>query len=126
MSKHIRYGFGSVRPYIHGPVALVDFIKQVFCAVELERHEFGSESYHVELQIGDSVVALEAGVLPEGVAAWTNSIYVYVENVDSVYDKAIQLDAEPIAAPVDKPYKERQAGFRDAAGNTWWVGSYQA
>ncbi len=122
MSKHIRHGIGSVRPYIHGPVALTEFIKQVFGAVELERHEFGPESFHVELQVGDSVVALEAGELPEGVAAWTNSIYVYVENVDTVYEQAILLDAESILVPVDKPYMERQAGFRDAAGKKYMVG----
>ena len=124
MNKHIRHGVGSVRPYIHGPVTLIDFIKQVFGAVELERHEFDSESFHVELQIGDSVIALEAGKLPENVTAWTSSVYVYVENVDATYKKAMQLKAESIAAPVDKPYMERQAGFRDAAGNTWWVGTY--
>lgn len=126
MNKHIRHGVGSVRPYLHGPVALVDFLKQVFGAVELERHEFDSESFHAELQIGDSVIALEAGKLPDGVAAWKNSVYVYVEDVDACYQKAMTLQAESIAAPVDKPYMERQAGFRDTAGNTWWVGTYKS
>ena len=29
-----------------------------------------------------------------------------------------------IASPADKPHQERQAGLRDAAGNTWWIATY--
>ena len=32
--------------------------------------------------------------------------------------------AKLIAQVQDKPYQERQAGFRDAAGNCWWVATY--
>jgi PhnB protein len=125
MNDHIRHGVGSVRPYIHGPVSLLDFVKAVFGAEELERHEFGPESFHVEVRIGDSVMAIEAGDLPPDIAPWTNSIYVYVPDVDRIYRQAIALGAESISQPVDKPYQERQAGFRDSAGNTWWVGTFK-
>ncbi|NND01019.1 MAG: hypothetical protein HKN85_12630 [Gammaproteobacteria bacterium] len=124
MSNHLRHGFGSVRPYLHGPVPLIDFIKQVFGASELERHEFGPDSFHVELQVGDSIIVVEAGELPEDVQVWTNTIYVYVDDVDTTYEKAIQLNARSISPPVDKPYSERQAGFYDAAENTWWISTY--
>lgn len=124
MTNHIRHGIGSVRPYIHGPTSLLPFLAEVFGARELERHDFGPESFHAELCIGDSVVAIEAGTLPPGVDAWTNAVYVYVEDVDAAYSRAVHLGAESIAEPTDKPYQERQAGFRDVAGNTWWVGTY--
>jgi len=123
--KHIRHGFGSVRPYIHGPVAILDFIRQTFGTVELERHEFGPESFHVEMQIGDSVIVVEAGDLPPDVTAWSGTIYVYVEDVDSVYSRALKLGAKPLAPLEDKPYDERQGGFVDLAGNTWWVATYR-
>lgn len=32
--------------------------------------------------------------------------------------------ASVIAKPEDKPYGERQCGFTDAGGNTWWVSTY--
>lgn len=126
MTSHIRHGIGSVRPYLHGPLEILDFLKNVFGAAEIERHEFGPESFHVELKIGDSVIAVEAGALPPDVPAWSNSVYVYVEDADAVYEKAIALGAECIAPPADKPYEERQAGFRDMAANVWWIGTYQA
>lgn len=126
MANHVRHGVGSVRPYVHGPASMVEFVVAVFDASELERYEFGPESFHVELKIGDSVLVLEAGKLPTDVEAWTNSVYVYVPDVDAAYNKAMQLGATSISAPVDKPYQERQAGFRDAAGNTWWIARYRA
>jgi PhnB protein len=123
--RHVRHGFGAVRPYVHGPVALLDFVKETFGATELERHEFGPDSYHVELRIGDSVLVIEAGDLPGDVPAWTNSIYVYVDDVDAVFAQALTLGATSIAEITDKPYDERQGGFRDMAGNVWWVSTFK-
>ena len=124
-APHIRHGLGAVRPYLHGPVSLVDFLVDVLGAVELERHEFGPESFHVQLRIGDSMIALEAGSLSGESRPWTNSVYVYVEDVDTVYREALQRGATSISEPADMPYDERQAGFRDVAGNTWWVSRHQ-
>jgi PhnB protein len=122
--RHVRHGLGSVRPYIRGPVQLLDFVKTAFNAVELERYEFGPESFHVDMQIGDSVVVIEAGELPGDTLPWTCSIYVYVADVDTVYDFAMNLGARSISPPTDKPYQERQVGFIDAAGNTWWIATF--
>jgi len=122
--KHVRHGIGTVRAYIHGPLELPDFLKQTFEAVEIERHEFDPSSFHVEMQIGDSVIVIEAGVLPPDTPAWTNTLYVYVTDVDSVFERAVSLGAKAIAAPEDKPYQERQAAFRDSAGNLWWIATY--
>jgi uncharacterized glyoxalase superfamily protein PhnB len=125
MSDYIRHGRGNVRPYLCGPVSLVDFVKAVFEARELERFEFAPESFHGEYQIGDSLLVIEAGELPADIRPWTNTVYVYVPDVDETYRRAMERGAESIAEPVDKPYQERQAGFRDEAGNTWWVGSFK-
>jgi PhnB protein len=123
--KHVRHGIGTVRPYIYGPVDLPEFVQRTFDAVELERHEFGPRSFHVEMQIGDSVLVIEAGDLPPNLSPWVGAIYVYVEDVDAVYGRALKLGAKSLAQPDDKPYQERQAGFLDAAGNTWWIATYR-
>lgn len=122
--SYVRHGRGAVRPYIHGPSVLPEFIKEVFGATELERHEFGANSFHVELQIEDAVIAIEAGELPDNVQPWINTIYVYVKDVDSVFRKALELGAEPVSQVEEKPYQERQAAFRDSGGNIWWVAKY--
>lgn len=124
VASHIRHGRGSVRPYVHGPVGLPEFVSAVFQGVELERHEFGPQSFHVEMQVGDSVLVIEAGELPAGIKPWQSAVYVYVEDVDAVFARAVEFGANVLAPVEDKPYQERQGGFLDAAGNTWWVTTY--
>jgi PhnB protein len=121
--KHVRHGIGSVRPYVHGHLALWDLVRDAFGAVELERHEFGPKSFHIEAQVGDSVIVLETGDPPHAEAG-PCSIYVYVADVDLAYRRALGIGATSIAAPQDKPYQERQAGVRDSFGNVWWISTY--
>jgi PhnB protein len=116
---------GTVRPYLYGNVDLIEFVQQVFGAVELERFAFGPRCFHVEAAIGDSVVVLEVGDPPPAIAA-PASIYVYVPDVDAAYGRALEAGAEEIAPPEDKPYDERAAGVKDSFGNTWWIATYQA
>jgi PhnB protein len=122
--SHVRHGAGSVRPYVHGHLGLWDMVKAAFDAVEIERHEFSANSFHIEAQIGDSMIALETGdpPHPEGAAG---EIYVYVPDVDVAFRKALERGAVSIAEPEDKPYNERVAGVRDAFGNKWWISTYQ-
>jgi PhnB protein len=81
------------------------------------------EEYHLEIKIGDSVIVLETGGNFEN--ANRNSIYVYVEDVDATYQKAIKAGAISVDAPIDKPYQERNAGVKDAFGNTWYISTYK-
>jgi PhnB protein len=120
---HVRHGFGAVRPYVHGHLSLWDLVREAFGAVEIERHAFGPVSFHIEARIGDAVVVLETGDPPHP-SATPGSIYVYVPDADVAYARALALGATSIAPPTDKPYLERQAGVRDAFGNTWWISTY--
>ena len=123
-NTHVRHGFGTVRPYLYGPYELPAFLVAVFDAREIERHEApGRRAAHVELAIGDSMLVVEAGEMPPEVNPTEASVYVYVDDVDAVYRRALDAGAEPITAPEDKPYGERGCGFR-ACGNTWWVATH--
>jgi len=124
-ASYVRHGVGTVRPYLDGTVDLIEFVEQVFGAVELERFAFGLNCLHVEAAIGDSVVVLEVGDPPPEIAA-PASIYVYVPDVDAAYGRALETGAEEISPPEDKPYDERAAGVKDSFGNTWWIATYQA
>ena len=125
-NAHVRHGFGAVRPYVHGGMELFDLVRAAFGAEEIERHEFGPDSVHLEVKIGDSVIVLELGELPPDVTPWTNSTYIYVEDVDAAYARALNAGAVSVSAPEDKPYAERAAGVRDRSGNTWWLATYRA
>jgi PhnB protein len=122
---HIRHGIGSVRPYLYGHLDLPEFVKKVFGAEELERLPVGRKGVHVESRIGDSTVVIEAGEHPPERLQLRSSIYVYVEDVDAAYKRALELGATSIDPPQDKPYQERACGVKDSFGNTWYIATYR-
>lgn len=122
--EYIRHGFGAMRPYLYGHLDLPEFVKLAFGAVELERVG-DDKGFHVESRIGDSVVVMETGEFPPTATPTPASIYVYVEDVDAVYKRALECGAAPLAEPEDKPYEERSAGVRDTFGNIWWISTFK-
>src|ERR1700694_2761993 len=96
-NKHIRHGKGTVRPFLYGRLDLLDFVKNVFGGVELERNVMPG-GFHVETQIGDAVVVM-AAMEPPYPDATLASVYVYVDNVDAVYARAIAAGAQAPCEP---------------------------
>ena len=121
-SRHIRNRIGAVRPFIYGRLDLLDFVKQVFGAGELERNKIDN-GFHVQAQIGDSVLVLSA-MEPPYAEATRASIYVYVDDVDATYERAIAAGASSLGKPTERPFQERMAGVKDAFGNIWYLAKY--
>ena len=121
----VRPGFGKSRPYLYGSAGLLEFVRQVFGAVEWDRIDLGPGSVRVDAYISDSMLALEMTDSPPA-SAVPASVFVYVRDVDATYKRALNNGAEDIAPPEDKPYGERAAAVRDAFGNTWRIATYQA
>lgn len=99
---------------------MIDFLCETFAAVETERITRPDGSIgHVELQIGDSILMLsEAGAeFPAGRSAH----YVFVEDVDSTYERALGAGGSSLRPPSNQFYGNREAGIRDALGNIWWI-----
>jgi len=124
-ATYVRHGMGTVRAYVYGGSALVEFVQEVFGAVELERYAIPRQGFHVEAAIGDSVIVMEVNDPPPAKAP-AASIHVYVPDVDAAYGRALEMGAEEVAPPEDKPHDERSAVVRDDFGNTWWIATYDA
>lgn len=122
--RHIRHGLGAVRPYLYGHLDLPEFVKHVFGAVELERIQ-DEKGSHIEARIEDSVLVMETGEFPPDVTPTRASVYVYVEDVDKAYKRALELGAKSVSEPEDKPYEERGAGVQDSFGNIWWIATHR-
>lgn len=107
-------------PYLVLPNAgnFTAFMKLVFGAVEqlLVPRENGG-IMHGELRIGDSVIMFADTT--EQFGAKPASLFIYVENVDDVYEKALDAGAVSIMVPSKKEYGYT-CGFSDAFGNDWW------
>jgi PhnB protein len=120
---HVRHGFGTVRPYIYGPLSVANFVRETFDAVEMEKHAFSATAFHIEARIGDSALVLEVSDPPHA-GARPASVYVYVTDVDACYARALSCGCKTVSEPTDKPYQERSCGVSDAFGNIWYIATY--
>ncbi len=124
-SAKIREGFRTVTPYVvvSDVHEEIDFIKKVFGA-EGKVYGLGSQGgFHSEFRIGDSMLMIGGG--GKG-SQWQGTpvpavFHLYVENVDGVYQQAMQAGAVSLMPPADMEYGERSAGIEDVGGNHWYI-----
>jgi PhnB protein len=116
--------YGTVTPYLVVPDAEGElaFLKTAFGATEqmCERTE-NNKVMHAEIRIGNSLIMM--GQANEHWKALSGALYLWVPNVDEVYNQALVAGATSLSAPEDKPYGHRNAGVVDSCGITWWLGS---
>jgi len=75
-----------------------------------------------EIRIGDSVL-LVSGIAER--AAMGAFLYVYVEDTDATYRRAIAAGAHSIEAPAIMTYGDRRAMVEDRWGNTWQIATFR-
>jgi PhnB protein len=118
-------GLHSVNPYLHPLRAepLIGFLKRAFNAQEVAKYASpDGVVHHAVVRVGDSVVEMgEAHGKYENVRAM---FYLYVPNVDDVYRQAVAAGAISFQEPADQFYGDRNAGVRDAFGNTWYIATH--
>jgi len=51
-------------------------------------------------------------------------LYVYVEDTDKTYRRALEAGALAIEKPVDMPYGDRRATVQDPWGNIWQIATH--
>ncbi len=102
---------------------MIDFLKQAFDAEETERmaRPDGTIS-HAEVRIGDSIVMM--GEPTDRTETQPGHLYVYVDNTDATYQRALKAGAVSLMEPIDQFYGDRNAGVKDAFGNTWWIATH--
>jgi PhnB protein len=119
---HVPTGLGTVTPFLHprGAPALIEFMKQAFAAEELAIHRGPEDTIvHAMVRVGGSVI--EMG---EAHAEWgpmPTMFYLYVDDVDAWYRRALAAGATSEEAPALQPYGERRAAVRDAHDNQWYL-----
>ncbi|MEW6733941.1 MAG: VOC family protein [Acidobacteriota bacterium] len=115
-------GYHTVTPYltVQGVAKLIEFVKQAFEAKEIERiTQSDGTITHAEVRIGDSVVMM--GEAKDPTAAMPSGIYLYVNDTDATYERALQAGATSLMQPTDTFYGDRNAGAKDPCGNHWWI-----
>ena len=109
---------------MRGAGGLIDFLKRGFGAQEMQvmRGADGTVG-HASVRIGDSAVMMgEAGERWTPVPAM---LYLYVEDADATWRRALDAGATSIREPVDEFYGDRVAAVADGWGNQWWIATHR-
>jgi len=132
--KPIPEGYHSITPYliVRGAAEAIEFYKNAFGATELFRFPApGGRIGHAEIKIGDSPIMLadefaEMGYHgPEKLGGSPVSIMLYVEDVDTVFNRAVDAGASVKEALQDKFYGDRTATLTDPFGHRWHVSTHK-
>jgi PhnB protein len=108
-------GFHAVTPrmVVADAEAAVEFLRMVFDA---------SGDVHpdrpAEIRIGDSLVMVTSAGEREAFPAF---LYVYVDDADGAYRRALDAGALSVEEPLDTPYGDRRAMVRDRFGNVFQI-----
>ena len=95
---------------------LVEFLRQVFGATGDYRPDRPSV-----VKIGDSMVMVSDAGIRDPMPAF---LYVYVDDTDGTYRRALQAGARSLEEPLDVPYGDRRGMVQDEWGNTWQIATY--
>lgn len=109
----------TVMPYLmlYNAKAFIDFVENVFEAKLLFNLIADHQKFsHAEIKIGNSTI-----MFSEATTQWpaqTANLFVYVENADKTYIRAIKLGSSILTEIEDKDYG-RTCGVADSFGNVW-------
>ena len=117
-SQKIPEGWHAVTPrlVVHEAQRLVQFVKHVFGA----RGDYESDRPSV-ISIGDSIMMISDAGIRNPIPAF---LYVYVDNTDEAYWRAVHAVARSLEEPQDMPYGDRRAMVADEWGNTWQIATH--
>ena len=120
--KPIPEGFHTITPYlvVNDAAGLIEFLKNAFDAsvIRILIHENGKVG-NAELKIGTSMIMVADGSAES--RQMPLNAYLYVEDVDAVYEKAVAAGGNSLMAPVNMFYGDRNCGVQDKWGNCWWI-----
>lgn len=131
--KRVPEGYHTATPYL--------IVKDATRAIDFYKRALGAEVLfcvadprgvvrHAEFKIGDSPFMISdenlefpdwKGPLSRGGA--TMHIYLYVEDCDGLFKRAVEAGARPMQQLSDKPYGDRTGTIVDPFGHVWYVAS---
>ena len=131
--KAIPDGYPRVTPYlaVDGASAAIEFYKKVFGAQERMRMPGPDGKIgHAELNFGDSLIMLADEFpdmehrSPKSLGGTPVTISVYVDNVDDVFERAVEEGATELRAVENQFYGDRSGQFEDPFGHRWSVATH--
>jgi PhnB protein len=134
MANPIPEGFNSITPVFvyKDSRKAIDFYKQAFGAQELlvMPGPDGNGVMHAQLKIGNSIIMLGDEVPQmscksvETLGGSPVNIYLYVENVDQAFRRALEAGAQSLEAVEDMFWGDRAGTVQDLFGYRWTLATH--
>ncbi|MDE1765788.1 MAG: VOC family protein [Thaumarchaeota archaeon] len=131
MTKPIPDGYHSVTPtlIIKGASDAIEFYKKAFDAKETHRFlgPDGKSIMHATIIIGDSPIMLSDEMpemeclSPKSTGNSSSGIYLYVNDADSTFNKAVSAGAKPMMPMMDGFWGDRIGSITDPFGHRWMI-----
>jgi PhnB protein len=118
-------GYHTVTPYLVVDKAhdLIDFIKNAFDGkVNFIAKRDDGGIMHATVSIGDSTIMISDTM--DGMQPQTSMLYLYLEDADAVFRKAVNAKATSIREPATEFYGDRAGAVKDQWGNMWWIATH--
>ena len=123
--------YPRVMPYLYyeDAAAALDFLAGAFGFTEkVKMTDDSGNVAHAEVTLGDGVIMLGTPSAdyknPKNLGAKTQSIYLYVDDVDAHYERAKAAGGKITQEPEDKFYGDRNFGVEDPEGHEWFFGTH--
>jgi PhnB protein len=132
--KKIPEGYHSITPalIVKNGDAAIEFYKKGFGAEERSRMKSpDGRVAHAELKLGDSVFMLSDEYpemkchSPNSIGGSPVSMYVYVEDVDALFDKAVSAGAKVLDPVKDQFWGDRHGRLEDPFGHLWSIATHK-
>ena len=124
-------GYHTLTPelMLENAAQTIDWYKKALGVEELNRF-VGPDGkiMHAELKVGNSrfmvgeVMAGHKG--PKALGGSPASMWLYVENSDAVFNKAVSAGGKVQMPMADQFWGDRAGSFIDPAGYVWWVATH--
>lgn len=118
-------GYHTVTPCIavKDAAGFIEFLSRVFDAKEGERMDRpDGRIMHSEVRVGDSAIMISEAC--DEMGAMPASLYLYVENADKTFNRAVEAGASTVMEPADMFWGDRLSSVRDAWGNQWSISTH--
>jgi PhnB protein len=120
-------GYHTVTPslVVRDAAKALEFYRKAFGAQETLRMPApGGKIMHAEFRIGDSVIMLmdempEMSKSPQSLGGSPVGFYVYVENVDAAWKRAIEAGGKQVMPLQDMFWGDRTGCVEDPFGHKW-------
>jgi PhnB protein len=119
-------GFNTVTPFImvDNAESLIDFIERGLNGnVEFKMKNDDGKIMHASVRIGNSPIMISD--VMDGQEPITSMLYLYVDNVDELYEQGLAVSGTKSARELrDEYYGDRAGCLEDQWGNKWWIATH--